>query len=64
MATNKEILKALERIEESLPNGDLEICRNHLEELQLIRLLIIYGSNKKITVGNSQITVVDFIVWF
>ena len=34
MATNKEILKALERIEESLPNGDLEICRNHLEELQ------------------------------
>ena len=34
MATNKEILEALERIEESLPNGDLEICRNHLEELQ------------------------------
>ena len=34
MATNREILEALERIEESLPNGDLEICRNHLEELQ------------------------------
>ena len=34
MATNKEILEALERIEDSLPNGDLDICRNHLEELQ------------------------------
>ena len=34
MATNKEILEALERIETSLPNGDLDICRAHLEELQ------------------------------
>ena len=34
MATNKEILEALEKIEKSLPNGDLEICRNHLEDLQ------------------------------
>ena len=34
MATNKEILKALEKIEKSLPNGDLEICRSHLEDLQ------------------------------
>jgi len=34
MATNKEILEALEKIEKSLPNGDLDICRGHLEELQ------------------------------
>ena len=35
MASNKEILEALERIENSLPNGDLDICRAHLEELQI-----------------------------
>jgi len=35
MATNKEILEALDRIENSLPNGDLDICRAHLEELQM-----------------------------
>tara|TARA_Y100000034_G_scaffold133386_1_gene198723 strand:- start:229 stop:555 length:327 start_codon:yes stop_codon:yes gene_type:complete len=34
MATNKEILDVLERIENSLPNGDLDICRAHLVDLQ------------------------------
>ena len=38
------------------------ITKKSPEELQLIRLLIIYGLDKKIIVGNSKIRVVDFIL--
>ena len=38
------------------------ISRKYLEELQLIRLLINYGSTKQIIINDSKITVAEFIV--
>jgi len=38
------------------------ISRKHSEELQLIRLLINYGSTQKIIINNLEITVAEFIV--
>jgi len=39
-----------------------DIEKNHLEELQLIRLLINYGSSKTISINNKQIPLAIFIV--
>ena len=38
------------------------ISRKYLEELQLIRLLINYGSTQQIIINDSKITVAEFII--